>query len=50
VMGGPFISLCIRAPVLNRNYLIDGLLFAPGKKKWIYLAELEAIVESFQLE
>ena len=50
VMGGPFISFCIRAPVVNRNYLIDGLLFAPGKKKWIYLAELEAIVESFQLE
>jgi hypothetical protein len=50
VMGGAFITLCIYDPNRQRDYLIDGLLFAPGRKKWIYLAELEGIVESFTSE
>jgi len=50
VMGGAFITLCIYDQNRKRDYLIDGLVFAPGRKKWIYLAELEGIVESFKFE
>lgn len=50
VMGGAFITLCIHQSGPGRNYLIDGLLFSPGRKKWIYLAELEGIIESFRFE
>jgi hypothetical protein len=50
VMGGPFITLCLHVPGSNRRYLVDGLLFAPGKKKWVYLTEIEGIVETFRPE
>ncbi len=50
VMGGPFTTLCIYVPEQNRSYLVDGLLFSPGKKKWVYLTELEGIIESFEPE
>ncbi len=50
VMGGAFITHCIHLPEQKMGFLIDGLLFAPGKKKWMHMAELEAIVESFRME
>ncbi len=50
VMGGAFITYCIHDPELGRNYIIDGLVFSPGRDKWVYLTELEGIVESFHLE
>lgn len=50
VMGGAFITLCIYDDSQNRSYLVDGLLFSPGRKKWIYITELEGIIESFVIE
>ncbi len=49
VMGGPFLTYCIYEPKKKTAYFVDGLIFAPGKNKWVYLCELEAIIESFEL-
>lgn len=49
VMGGPFLTYCIYEPKRKTAYFVDGLIFAPGKNKWVYLCELEAILESFEI-
>jgi len=49
VMGGPFLTYCIYEPKKKTAYFVDGLIFGPGKNKWVYLCELEAIIESFEL-
>lgn len=48
VMGGPFVSY-----VFEKNgiwYFLDGHVFAPGKKKWPYLDEVDIILHSFRTE
>lgn len=43
--GGPFVTICY--PEADYCYLVDGIVFAPGKKKITYLTSVEAIVSSF---
>ena len=48
VMGGPFISY-----IINKDgfyYFIDGHVFAPSKKKWPYLEEVDIIMHTFRTE
>lgn len=46
VMGGPFISYSFLEG--GRSYFLDLHLFAPGKKKWLYLLQLEEIAKTFE--
>ncbi|MCH7759959.1 DUF4837 family protein [candidate division TA06 bacterium] len=48
VMGGPFLAYCFIQG--GRLYLLDFHLFAPGKKKWLYLLQLEEISKTFEVE
>jgi len=47
-MGGPFVSY-----VFEKNgiwYFLDGHVFAPGKKKWPFLEEVDVILNTFEKE
>jgi hypothetical protein len=47
-MGGPFISY-----IFQKNgiwYFLDGHVFAPGKKKWPFLEEVDIILNTFEKE
>lgn len=47
-MGGPFISY-----IFQKNglwYFLDGHVFAPGKKKWPFLEEVDIILNTFKKE
>jgi len=48
VMGGPFRTYFFNDTLQNRSYIIDIHIFAPGKKKWFYLKELEGVVSTFK--
>lgn len=48
IMGGPFRTYLFNDSLHNRSYIIDIHVFAPGKKKWFYLKELEAIASTFR--
>jgi hypothetical protein len=50
VMGGPFRTYFFNDTLHDRSYFIDIHVFAPGKKKWFYLMELEAIAATFKTE
>lgn len=43
--GGPFVMVCY--PNKDYCYLVDGMVFVPGKEKITYLTSIEAIVSSF---
>ncbi len=49
VMGGPFRTYFFNEPAQKRFYLIDIHVYAPGRKKWFYLKELEAVASTFQV-
>ncbi len=47
-MGGPFVSY-----MFQKNgiwYFLDGHVFAPGKKKWPFLEEVDIILNTFEKE
>ena len=46
--GGPFITRAVLCESQNRMYLIDSWLYAPGKKKYEYMIQLETILDSFR--
>ncbi len=46
VMGGPFISYIFEKEGIW--YFLDGHVFAPGKKKWVYLEEVDIILHTFK--
>jgi hypothetical protein len=50
VMGGPFRTYFFNDTLQNRSYIIDMHVFAPGKKKWFFLMELEAVASTFKTE
>lgn len=50
VMGGPFRTYFFNDTLQNRSYIIDMHVFAPGKKKWFFLMELEAVAATFGTE
>lgn len=47
-MGGPFISYIFE--IGGVWYFIDGHVFAPGKKKWPFLEEVDIILNTFRRE
>ena len=46
--AGPFITRAIICPAQDRMYLLDAWLYAPGKKKYEYMIQLQTILDSFQ--
>ncbi len=47
-MGGPFVSYIFEKGGLW--YFLDGHVFAPGKKKWPFLEEVDIILHTFKKE
>jgi len=47
-MGGPFISYIFQKDGIY--YFLDGHVFAPGKKKWPFLEEVNIILNTFKKE
>ncbi|MEO0293803.1 MAG: DUF4837 family protein [candidate division WOR-3 bacterium] len=45
-MGGPFVSYIFERS--GKWYFLDGHVFAPGKKKWPFLEEVDIILNTFQ--
>ncbi len=45
VMGGPFVSYCLNHQ--GRFFMVDGLVYNPGKKKLDALLQAEVVVRSF---
>lgn len=47
-MGGPFVSYVFQKAGIW--YFLDGHVFAPGKKKWPFLEEVDVILNTFEKE
>ncbi|MEJ2306713.1 MAG: DUF4837 family protein [candidate division WOR-3 bacterium] len=47
-MGGPFVSYVFQKAGIW--YFLDGHVFAPGKKKWPFLEEVDVILNTFERE
>lgn len=47
-MGGPFITYGFYDEASGRNYLIDGMVFAPNFNKREFIRQLEVIAYSFR--
>jgi hypothetical protein len=45
VIGGPFVTYCVNYQ--GRFYMIDGVVFNPGKKKLDGMTQVEAVVRTF---
>lgn len=45
--AGPYISRVVVCPEQDRMYLVDASLYAPGKRKYEYMLQLETILDSF---
>lgn len=48
VMGGPFQTYCFYDERQERFYLVDGHVFAPGRRKLPWLKELDLICQTFR--
>ncbi len=46
--AGPFIDRVVVCPTQNRTYFLDAWLFAPGKKKYEYMIQLQTLLDSFR--
>lgn len=46
--GGPFITRAVVCAQQDRMYLLDAWLYAPGKDKYEYMIQIEAILASFR--
>jgi hypothetical protein len=49
VMGGPFVTYCFQDTVSGTYYMVDYNIFAPAKKKWPILGQMERIAQTFTL-
>lgn len=47
-MGGSFVSYAFYDEATGRNYLIDGMIFAPGYEKREFLRQMEVIAHTFR--
>lgn len=47
-MGGSFVSYAFYDETSGRNYLIDGMIFAPGYEKREFLRQMEVIAHTFR--
>jgi hypothetical protein len=48
--GGPFRSYGFYSETDNRLYLIDMLVFRPGKRKWSFMRQLDGIAHTFRTQ
>lgn len=48
IMGGPFRTYFLNDTRQQRCYIIDIHIYAPSKKKWFYLKELEGVISTFE--
>jgi Domain of unknown function (DUF4837) len=46
--AGPFIDRAISCPQQNRMYFVEAWLYAPGKKKYQYMIQLQTILDTFK--
>lgn len=46
--GGPFVTRIVICPEQNRTYLLDAWLYAPGRKKYEYMIQVETLFASFR--
>jgi hypothetical protein len=46
--GGPFVLRAVPCPEQDRLYLLDAWLYAPGKRKYEFMIQLETILRSFE--
>jgi len=46
--AGPFIVRAVLCPRVNKMFLVDAWLYAPGKDKYQYMIQLETILDSFR--
>jgi hypothetical protein len=46
--AGPFIARAVACPAADRTYYMDAWLYAPGKKKYPYVRQLEILLDSFR--
>ncbi len=46
--AGPFVSRSIDCAEQGRRYFLDAWLFAPSRDKYMYLVQLEAVLDSFE--
>ncbi|HSJ08912.1 MAG TPA: DUF4837 family protein [Longimicrobiales bacterium] len=47
-LAGPFIARMVVCPQQNRTYLVDTWLFAPSRKKYEYVIQLQTILSTFE--
>ncbi|GMV03921.1 MAG: hypothetical protein AMXMBFR53_02030 [Gemmatimonadota bacterium] len=48
--AGPFITRWVSCGEQGRTYLLDAWLYAPGKRKYEYMIQLETILDSFRCD
>jgi hypothetical protein len=48
IMGGAFRTYFLNDTLQERCYIIDIHVYAPAKKKWFYLKELEGVASTFE--
>jgi hypothetical protein len=46
--GGPLVTRVIVCPEQDRTYLLDAWLYAPGRKKYEYMIQIETLLDSFR--
>jgi hypothetical protein len=47
-MAGPFLLRIVPCPTQKRTFLIDAWLYAPAKKKYEYMIQLETLLDTFR--
>lgn len=47
-MAGPFLTRVVPCPAQNRTFLVDAWLYAPAKKKYEYMIQLETLLDTFR--
>jgi len=48
IKGGPFIAYSFYEPIMDRVYLVAGIIHAPDKDKMPYLRQMETIIRTFE--
>jgi hypothetical protein len=46
--AGPFLNRVILCPEQNRTYFVEAWLFAPGRRKYEYMIQFQALLDSFE--
>lgn len=46
--AGPFIDRLIPCPAEGRTYFVEGWLYAPARRKYEYMIQLETLLDSFE--